>query len=70
MKPLENALRIILRTIVGKYIKNYLAPRLTYDGWCEANGCEVQKLIFLYEWLDDYNKLSHVGPVEYENFYS
>ena len=52
--------------------KNYLAPGLSYSSWCKANGCEVQKLIFPYEWLDDYDKLSHMGPVtvEYENFYS
>ena len=49
-------------------IKNYLAPGLSYDGWCEANGCKVSKLVFPYEWLDDYNKLRHVGPVEYKNF--
>ena len=48
-------------------VKNYLAPGLSYDGWCEANACEVQ---MLYKWLDDYNKLSHVGSVEYDNFYS
>ena len=26
--------------------------------------------MFPYEWLDGYEKLSHVGPVSYENFYS
>ena len=26
--------------------------------------------MFPYEWLDSYEKLSHVGPVTYENFYS
>ena len=51
-------------------VRNYLAPGLSYDGWCKANGCKVSKLIFPYEWLDDYNKLRHVGPVEYKNFYS
>ena len=30
----------------------------------------LEKLVFPYEWLTSYNKLSHVGPVEYENFYS
>ena len=49
-------------------VKNYLAPGLSYDGWCKANGCEVSKLVFPYEWLDDYNKLSYVGPVKYKNF--
>ena len=33
-------------------------------------GCRLQKLIFPYEWLDSYEKLSHVGPVSYEHFYS
>ena len=51
-------------------IKNHLAPGLSCDGWCKANGCVVSKLVFPYEWLDDYDKLSHIGPVEYENFYS
>ena len=51
-------------------VKNYLASDLSYDGWCKANLCAVSKLVFPYEWLDDYNKLSHVGPVEYENFFS
>ena len=51
-------------------VKNYLAPGLSYVGWCKANGCMMEKLVFPYEWLDYYNKLSHVGPVEYENFYS
>ena len=26
--------------------------------------------MFPYEWLDSYKKLSHVGPVSYEDFYS
>ena len=26
--------------------------------------------MFPYEWLDSYEKLSHVGPVSYEDFYS
>ena len=51
-------------------IKNYLAPGLSYDGWRKANGCAVSKIVFPYEWLDDYNKLSHVGPVKYTNFFS
>ena len=51
-------------------IKNYLAPGLNYDSWCKASGCAVSKLVFPYEWLDDYNKLSDVGPVKYENFFS
>ena len=33
-------------------------------------GCRMQKLMFPYEWLDSYEKLSHVGQVGYEDFYS
>ena len=33
-------------------------------------GFRLQKLMFPYEWLDSYKKLSHVGPVSYEDFYS
>ena len=51
-------------------IKNYVAPGLSYGGWCKANGCAVSKLVFPYESLDNHNKLSHVGPVKYENFFS
>ena len=32
--------------------------------------CRLQKLMFPYEWLDSHKKLSHVGPVSYEEFYS
>ena len=51
-------------------VRNYLATGLSYDGWCKANGCKMQKLIFLFEWLDDFNKLLHVGPVSHTAFYS
>ena len=51
-------------------IKNYLAPGLSYDAWCRAYGCELQKLAFPYEWFDSYEKLNHKGPVKYEEFYS
>ena len=50
-------------------IKNYLAPGLSYDAWCRAYGCELQKLAFPYEWLDSFEKLNHIGPVKYEEFY-
>ena len=30
-------------------VKNYLAPRLIYDGWCKANECVMEKLVFPYE---------------------
>ena len=51
-------------------IKSYLAPGLSYDAWCRAYGCELQKLAFPYEWLDSFEKLNHIGPVKYEEFYS
>ena len=51
-------------------IKNFLAPGMSYAKWCKSLDCGLEKLVFPYEWLISYNKLSHVGPVEYENFYS
>ena len=51
-------------------IKSYLAPGLSYDAWCRAYGCELQKLAFPYEWFDSFDKLKHKGPVKYEEFYS
>ena len=51
-------------------IKNYLAPGLSYDAWCRAYGCELQKLAFPYEWFDSFEKLNHIGSVKYEEFYS
>ena len=51
-------------------IKNYLAPGLSYDAWCRAYGCELQKLALPYEWFDSFEKLNHKGPVKYEEFYS
>ena len=51
-------------------IKNFLAPGLSYDAWCRAYRCELQKLAFPYEWFDSFEKLNHIGPVKYEEFYS
>ena len=48
--------------------KNYIEPGLSYDTSCKSTGCQLQKLIFLHEQLDSYEKLSHVIPVNYENF--
>ena len=33
-------------------------------------ACRYQKLMFPCKCLDDYEKLSHIGPVIYENFSS
>ena len=51
-------------------VKNYIGPDLSYDAWCKSMGCRLQKLMFSYEWLDSYKKLSHAGPVSHEDFYS
>ena len=50
--------------------KNYIGPGLSYGAWGKSMCCRLQKLMFLQEWLDGYEKLSHVGPVSYEDFYS
>ena len=49
-------------------VKNYLDPGIDYISWCKALRCEVSKLIFPYEWLNDYNKLQHVGSVENKTY--
>ena len=51
-------------------VKNHIGPGLSYDAWCKSMGCGLQKQIFPYKWLDSYEKLSHVGPVSDEDFYS
>ena len=48
--------------------KNYIGPGLSY-AWCKSMGCRLQKLMFPYEWLDGYEKLSHVCAVSYKHFY-
>ena len=30
-------------------VKKYLTPDLSYVGWCKANGCVMEKLVFSYE---------------------
>ena len=51
-------------------LRNYIGPGLSYDAWCKSMGCRLQKLMSPYEWLDGYEKSSHVGPVSFEDFYS
>ncbi|XP_057290938.1 uncharacterized protein LOC130613641 [Hydractinia symbiolongicarpus] len=41
-----------------------------YYRWCKSLDCKLEKLVFPYEWLTSYDKLNHVGPVAYEQFYS
>ena len=48
-------------------VKNYLNPGIDYISCCKALRCEVSKFIFPYEWLNDYNKLQHVGSVHVKN---
>ena len=50
-------------------VKNHIGPGLSYDAWCKSMDCRLEKLMFPYECLDGYEKLSHVGPVSYEDFY-
>ena len=51
-------------------IKNFLAPKMSYEKWCKSLECELEELVFPYEWLASYEKLSHEGPVAHEHFYS
>ena len=52
-------------------IKNYLAPGLSYDDWCKAYGCEVEKLVFPYEWFDSYDKLDGLcSSIVWQDFQS
>ena len=51
-------------------VKYYIGPGVSYDACLKSMGCRLKKLMFPYEWLDSYEKLSHVGPVSYEDFYS
>ena len=51
-------------------VKNYSGPGLSYDAWCKSMVCRLQKSMFPYDCLDSHEKLSHEGPVRYEDFYS
>ena len=51
-------------------VKKYIGLGLSYGVWCKSMGCKLQKLMFPYEWLDSYKKLSHVDRVSHEDFYS
>ena len=44
-------------------VKDYIGPGFSYGAWCKPMGCRRQRLMFPYEWLDNYKKLSHLGPV-------
>ena len=49
-------------------VKNYIVPGLSCDAWCKSMDCRLEKLMLPYEWFDGHEKLSHVGPVSYEDF--
>ena len=51
-------------------IGNFLAPGTSYEKWCKSMECKLEKLVFPYEWLTNYEQLSHKGPVEHEHFYT
>ena len=51
-------------------IKNFLGDGMSYDKWCRSLGCKLEKLVFPYEWLTNYEKLSHIGPMKRQDFYS
>ena len=51
-------------------VKNYIGPSLCYDAWCKSLRCRLERFMFSYKWLDSCEKLSHIGPVRYEDFYS
>ena len=72
MSVIKENVYMFLTTSKFKFldVKNYIGPGLSYDAWCKSMRCRLQKLMFPYEWLDGYEKLSHVGPVSYEHFYS
>ena len=59
---------MFLTTLKFKFldVETYIGLGLSYDAWC----CRLPKLMFVYEWFDSYKKLSHAGPVSYEDFYS
>ena len=51
-------------------VKNYVGPGRSLDALLKSMVCRLQKLMFPYEWLNSHEKLSHVGPVSQEDFYS
>ena len=51
-------------------VSNFLAAGTSLDKWLKAYKCEVQKAIFPYEWLDDYNKLNSVRLPFYQRWFS
>ncbi len=56
---------MFLTTLKFKFldIKNFLAPNMSYDKWCKSLECKLEKLVFSYEWLTSYDKLTRKEPV-------
>ena len=50
-------------------IKNFLGG-MSYDKWCKSLGCKLEKLVFPYQWLTNYEKLSYISLVKRKDFYS
>ena len=51
-------------------IKNFLGGGMSYEKWCKSLDCKLEKLVFPYEWLTNCEKLSYIGPVKCQDFYS
>ena len=51
-------------------IKNFLGGGMSYENWCKSLDCKLEKLVFPYKWLTNYEKLSYIGPVKRQDFYS
>jgi len=51
-------------------VSNFLAAGTSLDKWLKAYKCKVQKAVFPYEWLDDYNKLNCVKLPFYKHWFS
>ena len=51
-------------------IKNFLGDGMSCEKWCKSLDCKLEKLLFTYEWLKNYDKLSYIGPVKRQDFYS
>jgi len=51
--------------------RNYIGAGQSLDVWCRSMDCAVKKLVFPYEWLDDYSKLeTSVDELVWEDFRS
>ena len=58
------------RKLIFLDIINFLAPGYSYDKYLKANGCELQKGHFPYEYMDGIGKLEDCALPPQEAFYS